>query len=209
MVLTLIRDRNEVSGGTKMFKLTFTLAVALYAGFVIWGQPSDALTTELSTRDVAAAIPTDARFDRPVIIANGSSRMANAVVTRAAVIDTVVPDAATIAASAPAPGAFGTEPRLIGEPLVVSLVRPDTPASADALQIAAAAVTTSTEGLLQVNGSRVNLRSGPSTSNAVVDSLVGGTLAEPLGNVVDGWVEIRDVASGLTGYMSAQFLDPA
>jgi|GEM_PF-603405 len=192
-----------------MFKLTFSLAVALYAGFVIWGDPSDALTTEVSTRNVASEAQSNAQFDRPVILNDGSGPASSAVVTRAAVTDTVVPDAATIAASAPAPETFGAAPRVIGDPMVVSLVRPYQPDPADALQTAAATVTDAPEGLLKVSGTRVNMRSGPSTSNAVIDSLAGGTLAEPLGEPVNGWVEIRDVATGLTGYMSARFLEPA
>lgn len=177
----------------KMLKMTFTLVAALYVGFVVWGEPtSDALTTEQNTR--TAALTDTPEFAEPVILTANAET--GATVTRGAVTDVVVPDAATIAASAPAPSIDA--PRLIGEPVVVSLVAPSAPAA-----------TQTAENLYRVSGSRVNMRSGPSTSNAVVDSLPGGTLAETIGDEVDGWVQIRDIASGQTGYMAARFLEPA
>ncbi|MFO6465477.1 SH3 domain-containing protein [Jannaschia sp. KMU-145] len=179
-----------------MLKLTFTLAAALYAGFVIWGQPTDGMAAaeaEAATPVVMAA----ANYDRPVILTNASSEPA---VTRN---EPVVPDAAVIAASAPAPNPVFSAPRLIGEPVVVNLLQP-------------AAVTASAEttpdaqaGMLVVSGSRVNMRSGPSTGNRVVDSLPQGTLTEPLGAPENGWQQIRDVATGQTGWMASRFLDPA
>ncbi|CTQ50082.1 SH3 domain-containing protein [Jannaschia donghaensis] len=183
-----------------MLKMTFTLAVALYAGFVIWGDPQSDLLTERSTRDTAIAAASAGEFSQPVIMTDDQ---AGAVVTRAAMIDTVVPDAATIAASAPDPSETRRGPRLIGEPVVVSLVEASAPITATD---AGPAIDSD---LYKVSGSRVNMRSGPSTANTVVDSLPGGTLTEMIGEVSDGWAEIRDVASGRTGYMAARFLEPA
>lgn len=181
-----------------MLKMTLTLAAALYAGFVIWGQPSD-VAAEAPEVSEPVVLASGADFDRPVII-GAEAPQAEAVVTRASVAERVLPDAATIAASAPSPAA--TQPRLIGEPVVVSLVQPSTPAPAAERQVEA-------EGLLKVTGSRVNMRSGPSTSNRVVDALVLGTLAEPLGEEVNGWIEIRDVVTGNTGFMASRFLEPS
>lgn len=59
-----------------------------------------------------------------------------------------------------------------------------------------------------VTGTRVNLRDGPSTDNAVVDQLARGTEAEVLGEAGDGWLQIRAVATGAEGYMSGNFLSP-
>lgn len=178
-----------------MLKMTFTLVAALYAGFVVWGEPTtDALTTGQSTR--TAALGSAPEFAEPVILTADTAT--GATVTRTAVTDVVVPDAATIAASAPAPSIVA--PRLIGEPVVVSLVTPSAPA---------AATPRTQDDLYRVSGSRVNMRSGPSTSNAVVDSLPGGTLTEMIGDEANGWVQIRDIASGQTGYMAARFLEPA
>lgn len=185
-----------------MIKMTFTLAVALYAGFVIWGDPGQEMTAEASAPNLVLA-GSSAEFAQPVIMTQANA--ADAQVTRAAVIDVIVPDAATIAASAPSPEAtLGSGPRLIGEPVVVSLVRPDLPIAA-----APQAAQTGSADLYKVSGTRVNMRSGPSTSNAVVDSLSGGTLTEIISDERNGWVEIRDVVSGQTGYMAARFLEPA
>ncbi|WP_281823346.1 SH3 domain-containing protein [Jannaschia rubra] len=184
-----------------MFKLTFILAVALYGGFVVWGQAPEQDVQIVVDRPAEVPVSTSgSEFDRPVILASTDST--GAAVTRTAVTETIVPDASLIAASAPAPGDVLAEPRRIGEPTVVSLLTPESrPATSEAVA--------DTAGMLRVSGSRVNMRSGPSTSDAIVDSLAGGTLAEPLGEPVDGWIRIRDVATGATGYMSAQFLDPA
>jgi hypothetical protein len=181
-----------------MMKLTFSLAVALYAGFVIWGQPGQAVSEAAKSASAPIAVAA-ADFDRPTILTPGGDA---AEVTRAVARDVIVPDPAVIAASAPAPSDDFGRPRDIGEPMIVSLVDPGTQAPASAADDAR-------NDLLVVTGSRVNLRAGPSTANAVVDSLAEGTLTEPLGAPVNGWQEIRDVESGLTGYMAARFLSPA
>ncbi len=59
-----------------------------------------------------------------------------------------------------------------------------------------------------VTGSRVNLRSGPSTANAVVMSLGFGAEAELIEEMSNGWTHIRDLESGRAGYMAARFLSP-
>ncbi|UWQ21254.1 SH3 domain-containing protein [Jannaschia sp. W003] len=179
-----------------MFRLTFTLAAALYAGFVIWGDP-DQLAEERAPAPVILA--ENAAPDGPVVLeTNASSR---AQVTRDAA---AAPAAALIAAAAPAPADTFSQPALIGEPKRVSLVEP----AATPVAVTTASVD-GVEGLMKVSGSRVNLRLGPSTGNGVVDSLVRGTLVEQIGDPVNGWVELRDVATGATGYMAARFLEPA
>lgn len=181
-----------------MLKMILVTTVALYGGFIVWGE-HDA-NAEASSVRISPTVPQSAvaGFDKPVIL-SGSGQ--DAVVTRAAVTDIVVPDAAAIAASAPVPGSF--EPSVIGEPVVVSLVQPGAaPATTEDASV-------NVEGLLRVSGSAVNLRAGPSTGNAVVGSLAEGTLAEPIGDEIDGWIEILDVAGGLRGYMAARFLEPA
>ena len=178
-----------------MFRLTFTLAAALYASFVIWGDPGDVA----AIREPAPVILAEGA-DAPVRLeTNASSR---AQVTR----DVVAPEPALIAASAPAPAESFGEAVLIGEPTRVSLVDP---AKAVVTETAAATSTEASDAMMKVSGSRVNLRSGPSTGNGVVDSLVRGTLVEQIGDPVNGWVELRDVATGATGFMAARFLEPA
>lgn len=179
-----------------MFKYTFTLAAALYAGFVIWGDPQEFGGAEAATQTPIIATAEAGSYDSPAILDHTAT---DAVVTRAAVTETVVPDAASIAAATPS--AAYDRPRLIGEPVVVSLVQ-----SAGS---AAPVTAEPAEDLMTVTGNGVNLRSGPSTGNPVIDSLAAGALAEPLGVEEDGWIEIRDVATGRTGFMAARFLSPS
>ena len=179
-----------------MIRMTLALAVALYAGLVIWGDPvteATAGTTPAATdAAVAVAIAGAADFDRPVILSDDAGAPQ---VTRAAVTRTVVPEAAAIAE------ATVTEGRAPGEPTLVSLVP---------REAAPAAEAPAADGpRLRVSGDRVNMRAGPSTANPVVASLVAGTLAEPVGEPEGGWIEIRVVETGTTGFMAARFLDPA
>ena len=182
-----------------MLKMTLTLCIAIYAGFVLWGQPLEQ-TGEPAPARPAMAMQTGPGYDRPVILS--TQQAGQATVTRAAVTATVVPDAAAIAAATPAPDA--AEARRIGEPTLVRLARPN----ADAADPVAAAAEPEGD-LFRVTGSRVNMRGGPSTAYGVIDSLAEGTLAEAIGETVDGWREIRDVETGRTGFMSARFLQPA
>lgn len=196
-------------GEPPMLKLILTTTVALYAAFIIWGKP-DASAVPQAAPEVAALVDAPgANFDEPVILTRSGQ---DAPVTRAAITETVVPDAARLATAAPGPQ--GSSPRRIGDPVSVSLVRPEDAAESDATAAttpdsAPETVPADVEGMLRVSGTTVNMRSGPSTGAGVVASLPAGTLAEPVGAEVDGWIEIRDVASGLTGFMSARFLEPA
>ena len=56
-----------------------------------------------------------------------------------------------------------------------------------------------------VTGSRVNLRAGPGTGNAVVGQLVLGDAAEVLGDA-DGWPKIRTTDGQLSGWIFGNFL---
>jgi hypothetical protein len=127
-----------------------------------------------------------------------------AEVTRASVDASAMPDPAIIATSAPPPSA--RQPSPIGEPVVVSLIR-----APEAAETAASpeAEPPLPETLVRVTGSRVNMRAGPSVADGVVDSLPRGTLAEPVGEPRNGWQQIRDVETGMTGWMFARYLAPA
>jgi hypothetical protein len=61
--------------------------------------------------------------------------------------------------------------------------------------------------VLYVTGDRVNMRTGPSTGDRVVTSLVRGTAVQALGTQDAEWVNIRD-AGGRTGYVAGRFLSP-
>jgi hypothetical protein len=60
--------------------------------------------------------------------------------------------------------------------------------------------------MLRVTGSRVNLRAGPSTANAVVGSVARGDIVELVGHANDAWAEIR--VDGREAFMARRFLDP-
>ncbi|MFK7763387.1 MAG: SH3 domain-containing protein [Roseobacter sp.] len=105
-------------------------------------------------------------------------------------------------------------------PLPTEII-PETELSRDALDttsaarqdIAFAGNTTSaasgrvdtTVDIRTVKGSRVNMRSGPGTDFDVIDQLGQATQVEILTNSGDGWVELRPVNGGATGWI-AEFL---
>lgn len=62
--------------------------------------------------------------------------------------------------------------------------------------------------LVEVTGSRVNLRAGPSTGEAVLVSLAGGARAELIAAPGNGWAQIRTLDGGVEGYMADRFLAP-
>lgn len=112
---------------------------------------------------------------------------------------------------------YSTPTIIGGAPPAPTVTRASAPASiapaqtqdtgAPASQPETAALPNADLPLYTVTGNRVNLRSGPSTGNEVVGALVFGDVAEGLGDVVDGWVEVRDLTTGQTGFMAARFLD--
>lgn len=190
-----------------MIKMTITLLVALYATFIIWGEPINYAEVEAATDTDPSAIQTG-EFDGPIILGNASAP--EAAVTRTATQDVIVPDPAVIAASAPEPTT--TAPTRIGEPVVVSLYRQAEPARELEQTEVPKQDEVSAEpdlDLLRVTGTVVNMRAGPSSANQVVGSLPRGTVAEAIGAPQNGWQQIRDLASGQTGWMFARFLEPS
>jgi hypothetical protein len=63
--------------------------------------------------------------------------------------------------------------------------------------------------LLEVTGSSVNLRAGPSTGQGIVGRLSRGARAELVAEAGGDWMQIRDPATGRVGFMAARFLKPA
>lgn len=61
--------------------------------------------------------------------------------------------------------------------------------------------------LRQVAGSRVNMRSGPSTDFSVLATLDGGTTTEVLESNDDGWVLVRVQNTGQEGWMAERLLE--
>ena len=83
------------------------------------------------------------------------------------------------------------------------------PAKSQTVQVNAGpapAPTADSADIWYVTGNRVNLRGGPSTSDAVVGSVVLGQRAEVLEQVADGWFRIRTADDGQDGYIFGRFL---
>jgi len=59
-----------------------------------------------------------------------------------------------------------------------------------------------------VAGSRVNMRSGPSTDYSVLITLDGGTATEVIDRNEDGWVLVRVQDTGQEGWMAERLLEP-
>ncbi|MGR3570957.1 SH3 domain-containing protein [Brevirhabdus sp.] len=77
-----------------------------------------------------------------------------------------------------------------------------------ATEVSAKAEGAADDKRVYVTGTVVNLRSGPGTSNPVVEKLKLGTAATILQEMDNGWVQIRDETTGVQGYMSGRFVSP-
>jgi hypothetical protein len=60
--------------------------------------------------------------------------------------------------------------------------------------------------LRYVAANRVNLRTGPSTTDPVIDTITRGAAAEVISLNDDGWAQIRLTGSGQTGWMATRLL---
>ena len=83
------------------------------------------------------------------------------------------------------------------------------PRGPEAVDVTPAAAESTVEAavLWNVTGTRVNLRSGPGTSNAVVGQVTQGTQAEMLAEA-DGWYQIRSADGATSGWIFGKFLQP-
>ncbi len=168
-----------------MLRLTLMLSAAIYAGLVIYGDPSrsDGLVT---TPDVARAAT-------PTAPALASARSGDAMLT------TANGQVLEIAA-------FINPVRLVPNDLTrVASVTTVSPIEEQI--IASASVADPALPIVRVTGNRVNVRSGPSTNNTVVGSLSRGQEAELVASLGNGWAQIRGVATGVEGYMADRFLE--
>ncbi|MEM5468990.1 SH3 domain-containing protein [Celeribacter marinus] len=58
-----------------------------------------------------------------------------------------------------------------------------------------------------VTGKRVNVRSGPSTSDEVLGQVIQADIVRVMPSPHNGWVKISVEGEGVEGYMSARFID--
>ncbi|QBY02316.1 SH3 domain-containing protein [Rhodophyticola sp. CCM32] len=193
-----------------MIRLTLLLCAIIYSGMIIFSDPA---TRDVETPD---GVSTRAEFDPSVALPTPHAppvpQIANstgtAQVIRAALVDPApqppVPDAPVMTLTGP-DGEIIAISAVIrpsqAENEIISLTRPAAPATTPAAEIAEAP-----RPVVYVTGRRVNMRAGPSTGTAVILSLGFGAEAEQIGDVTDGWVQIRDLASDQTGYMAERFL---
>ena len=57
-----------------------------------------------------------------------------------------------------------------------------------------------------VSATAVNVRQGPSTNDSVIGRLTRGEAVSVVGEVVEGWVQIRIEGDGIEGYVAARLL---
>ncbi len=119
-----------------------------------------------------------------------------------------------------APAGLNVTEEALDRPVPTRII-PETELSLDALETASGArqniafagsTTSASDGRVEntvdirtVQGSRVNMRSGPGTEYDVIDQLSQSTQVEILTDSGDGWVELRPVTGGATGWI-AEFL---
>ncbi|WP_417242441.1 SH3 domain-containing protein [Celeribacter sp.] len=201
-----------------MLRLTFWTVIGLFSALYIFGG-------ELSPQEQA---DVDARrADREPVMAmiqnafTDNSRRQGAYVpvlaarTGAAPTPTHTPDV-KVASNAPmqpapeaaiiVPASFEHEPRA---PLIETPTHATTAATDPEKLAALVAVDQDSADMVLrvVTAKRVNVRSGPSTSDEVLGQVVQADIVRVLTPASAGWVKISVEGEGVEGYMAARFLD--
>lgn len=168
-----------------MLRLIIPLCAALYALMVIYSETAP---------DLVAAAPVSA----PSETESARARMDRLTTSDGAQL----PIAAVITSS---------DVRVASQTQIAVFQTPSAAQSA-ATRVAASASNAAPapeRPMVQVTGSQVNLREGPSTADPVVTALTSGARAELIGLSGDGWALIRAVDTGVEGYMADRFLAAA
>lgn len=184
-----------------MIRLTLFLAAGLYAAMLVWGTEKPGLQAEAVTSDTLEDVEiadSGPREPKPAEAIAEDKPEPDVQVSPAA--ERVLP--AAVRAQTAAPNGTGIQPT--NALMVVEAV--DAPA--EAATPAVAREEEETEVLI-VTGNSVNMRAGPSISQAIIGNLRRGGRAELLDAETDGWVRVRDVSSGRVGYMAARYLTAA
>jgi len=188
-----------------MIRLTLILALVIVVAMVVLppdaDSPRDAPTATAPDRPPRADLSDDALVETEdgglvLITAEGEELPIDRVIEPSALTEA---DAQVNLAPAEASG--GVAPVLTED----SEGGPQDTETAEAP--AAPAGTNGTR--LRVTGDRVNFRAGPSTEDEILAALTLGTEVEIIERVAEGWVHLRVPDTGLTGYMSEDFLEPA
>ncbi|AHM03908.1 SH3, type 3 domain protein [Roseibacterium elongatum DSM 19469] len=181
-----------------MLRLTLILFVVIWAVLIIFSDaPPEVMTrAPAPTEDVPGA--PDAAPRDAALRETADGRLVLTTETGDELVIDLVVD--------PGQGALDRPARPLSPDAPVSAA-PQEP-SADPLPPATPARTEAAPRL-RVTGDRVNFRAGPSTDDAILTALTQGEIVELIERAPDGWAHLRVVATGLTGYMSEDFLAPA
>ena len=138
--------------------------------------------------------PRDAPSVDLVARADTSPVLTDVVPTRAEAPEPVQSDATEVLTLVPleAP-VVQPEPVVEPDPIVITDVITETPEPEVALPV---------RDLRFVDGDRVNMRGGPGTDYEVVGRLVRDDMVEILKDEGNGWLHLRDTASGQEGWMA-------
>ncbi len=166
-----------------MIRLTAMLVVCLFGVMMVAGGAPDRPQGSDQPAEAVRAAPD------PVLVAQEGAQPRLALADEAAAV------ALALEAGEKGPGPAG--------PAAVEAAVPDD-AAADGAAVAAAAPGEAAE-TRYVTGSRVNLRAGPSTADAIVGQADAGAAATVIGERPDGWVNIR--LDGAEAWIFGRFLD--
>ncbi len=186
---------SDAKGTMRMIRLTLTLLAAIGVTLSIAGG---------DIPDASGAVPGAASASAGAAGAAQASR-ARATPTddlpaRLALDDEAGAIARALSAEAAAP-APGEDLRLWAVAAEQAGVEPADP-------VIAAEPEPAPRRLARVNATRVNLRAGPSTANAVLDQVVLDQRVEVLEARSDGWSRIRLPETGRTAWIFDRFLTP-
>jgi hypothetical protein len=159
-----------------MLRLSLMLGTAIYAGLVIMSEEMPDVSVDVGRAALAVDVSAPVAGPAPDVLVTADGR----TLAIAQVIDpasTLLPDQVALVST--------RGPEALTASASVGL--PDLP-------------------MVEVTGTQVNLRAGPSTDTAVLGSLVRGERAEVIGADGNGWVLIRAVSSGVEGYMADRFV---
>lgn len=188
----------SVFGGTGMLRLSMLTIVGLFISFLAFGRelsPDEKaeLDSLRSQRTPIVTLMSDAFTDT-------SHRAPTYVATLAQVEPHKTPHHGTpsVQLASYTPKQNGSKTNIVSTTTV-----------ADPAKLAALMGSQTGDMILRaVSANRVNVRSGPSTSNPVLGQVVRADIVRVVSNPANDWVEIIIEGDGIQGFMSSRFLTP-
>lgn len=161
-----------------MFRLTAVLLAGLYVTYAIWGKPPESDVSVARADTLQQAVPA---------LAQGSAAQTSTPKAPPAAAELSAAEALDVALAAATTDVVPTE------------------AAAAAATADAAPTEAEDSTLWYVTGTRVNLRSGPSSNSSIVGGVTLGDRAEVLSDPAASWVRIR-TERGLEAWIFGRFL---